>query len=63
MKNLLEMVRDAGDTDNLTIFFGLGQNLYQNGNSTAVNIGAFIYFQQYLGRTLRVCFLVGLISP
>ena len=62
MKNLLEMVRDAGNTDNLVIFFGLGQNLYQHSNPTAVDIRVLIYIQQYPGRTISGCLLVGFIE-
>ena len=53
-KNFFKVVGDAGNSDELIVLFGLGQNLDEDRNTTAVDVDISLSFQQDIACTLIV---------
>ena len=61
-KNFFKVVGDAGNSDELIVLFGLGQNLDEYRNTTAVDVDISLSFQQDIARTLIVGIFVSFVQ-
>ncbi len=61
-KNFFKVVGDAGNSDELIVLFGLGQNLDEYRNTTAVDVDISLSLQQDIARTLIVGIFVSFVQ-
>ncbi len=61
-KNFFKVVGDAGNCDELIVLFGLGQNLDEYRNTTAVDVDISLSLQQDIARTLLVDIFVSFVQ-
>ena len=61
-QNFLVMARNTGNTDFLFIVLGLGQDMDQDRNSPAVDVGIAVDFQQDFAGASIVGILVGFVQ-
>lgn len=62
VEDFLEVVREACNTNLLVVSFGIGEDLDEHCNATAVDVSILIKFQKYFLSALIVCIFVSVVQ-